>query len=99
VIGTAEQWREGSVAFKATASLRREINPHDFRLKPRLMTVTQLVEHYRHPYPSNVHAGGNLREALTGFGGACGILLQWDGRILKPACCRIYCPFFVSTVV
>lgn len=42
-----EQFGEESVAFKATAGLRREINPRDFRFKPRLMTVAQLVEHYR----------------------------------------------------
>lgn len=47
VIGTVEQFSEVSAAFKATAGLRREINPRDLRLRPRLITVAQLVEHYR----------------------------------------------------
>lgn len=47
VIGTVEQLEEASVAFKTTAGLRREINSHDFRLRPRFLTVAQLVEHYR----------------------------------------------------
>ncbi len=47
VIGTVEQVNDESLALKTIAALRREINSNDFRLKTRLMTLPELVEHYR----------------------------------------------------
>ena len=47
MIGTVEQFRNESRAIKAIVALRRDINFHDARLRSRLLTLAQLVAHYK----------------------------------------------------
>ena len=47
MIGTVEQLKNESAAIKGIVALRREINSNDRRLRARLLTLSQLVEHYR----------------------------------------------------
>lgn len=47
VIGNVEQFQNQARAARAIVALRREINAHVDRPKPRLLTVSQLVEHYK----------------------------------------------------
>jgi len=47
VVGTVEQFRDETRAVRAILGLRREINSHNAQLTPRLLTLAQLVEHYK----------------------------------------------------
>ena len=47
VIGTVEQFESEARAASAIVALRREINCHVDRLQPRLLSLSQLVEHYK----------------------------------------------------
>jgi hypothetical protein len=47
MIGTVEQFKNESLAVKAIVPLRCEFNSHDARLRARLLTLPQLVEHYK----------------------------------------------------
>lgn len=47
VIGTVEQFESEARAAGAVVALRREINGHLDRMCPRLLTLSQLVEHYK----------------------------------------------------
>ena len=47
VIGTVEQFQNQARAARAIVGLRREINSQFDRLRPRLMTMSQLGEHYK----------------------------------------------------
>lgn len=45
VVGTVERFKNEALAVKAIAGLRREINSNS--LRPKVLTVAELVEHYR----------------------------------------------------
>lgn len=47
VVGTVEQFRDETRAVRAILGLRREINSHNAQLTTRLLTLAQLVEHYK----------------------------------------------------
>ena len=47
MIGTAERFQDESRASSAIAALRCELNSHPERVRPRLLTLAQLVEHYK----------------------------------------------------
>jgi len=47
VVGTVQQLRDETRAVRAILGLRREINSPNALLTPRLLTIAQLVEHYK----------------------------------------------------
>lgn len=69
VIGTVEQFKDESVAVKAIVPLRREINAHARRLRARLLTLAQLVEHYkqRELAPENEWTTHSTKETYKGY--------------------------------
>jgi integrase len=69
VIGTVEQFKNQSRAVRAVLALKREINSHVDRLRVKLLTITQLVEHYkqRELAPSNEWKTHSTKEAYKGY--------------------------------
>lgn len=69
VIGTVEQFKNVSLAAKAIVPLRREINSHDCRMRARLLTLAQLVEHYkqRELTPDNEWKTHSTKETYRGY--------------------------------
>jgi len=47
VIGTVKEFRHGSLALKAVAGLRTEINARDPRINIAQVTMAELADHYR----------------------------------------------------
>jgi len=69
VIGTVEQFKDESVATRAIVPLRREINSPAHRLRARLLTLAQLVEHYkqRELAPENERTTYATKETYKGY--------------------------------
>jgi hypothetical protein len=69
VVGTVEQFKDESLAVKAIIPLRREINSHAHRLRARLLTLAQLVEHYkqRELAPENERMTHSTKETYKGY--------------------------------
>src|SRR5712692_6568399 len=47
IIGTLKQFRRSSLAIKAVAGLRMEINSRDPRINTAQITMAELADHYR----------------------------------------------------
>src|SRR6266567_1430894 len=81
VIGTIKQFKNESAAARAIVALRREIKSHDHRMRRRLLTLGQLVEHYkqrelardneRKTYSTKSTYQGYLRKWIVSRWGAC----------------------------
>ena len=69
VIGTVEQFKDESVATRAIVPLRREINSPAHWLRARLLTLAQLVEHYkqRELAPENERTTYSTKETYKGY--------------------------------
>jgi len=71
VIGTIEQFKDESAAARAIVALRREIKSgdHDQRLRRRLLTLGQLVEHYqqRELAPDNERKTYSTKSTYQGY--------------------------------
>lgn len=69
VIGTVEQFKDESVATRVIVPLRREINSPAHRLRARLLTLAQLVEHYkqRELAPENEWTTHSTKETYKGY--------------------------------
>jgi integrase len=69
VVGTVEQFKNESRAVQAIVGLRREINSPVDRMTARLLTVAQLVEHYkqRELAPANEWKTHSTKEAYKGY--------------------------------
>jgi len=69
VVGTVEQFKDESLAVKAIIPLRREINSHAHRLRARLLTLAQLVDHYkqRELAPENERMTHSTKETYKGY--------------------------------